>query len=277
MEQPIIELSGHQMSMFDYLDTKAYMEPDIVDMQNMENQSKASDEVKEEADVTEWSEVSEETATMESVKNSQEFIEPVEKLSNEIADIRENAKIVTVPHNFRIQDNDLGVGGPKAKYKANMEAIHLLQTLEKEERLATPEEQEILSRYVGWGGIPQAFEENNGSWANEYLELKNTLSPEEYSAARASTLNAFYTSPTVIRSMYEALENMGLKHGNILEPSCGVGNFMGLIPESMSKASMYGVELDSVSGRIARQLYQKTRLPYRDLRKPIIRTAFLTV
>ena len=169
-------------------------------------------------------------------------------------------EIVTEPHNFRIQDNDLGAGGPKAKYKANMEAIHLLQTLEKEERLATPEEQEILSRYVGWGGIPQAFEENNSSWADEYLELKNTLSPEEYSAARASTLNAFYTSPTVIRSMYETLENMGLKQGNILEPSCGVGNFMGLIPESMSKANMYGVELDPVSGRIAKQLYQKNKI-----------------
>ena len=172
----------------------------------------------------------------------------------------ETEKIVTEPHNFRIQDNDLGAGGPKAKYKANMEAIHLLQTLEKEERLAAPEEQEILSRYVGWGGIPQAFEESNSSWANEYLELKNTLSPEEYSAARASTLNAFYTSPTVIRSMYEALENMGLKQGNILEPSCGVGNFMGLIPESMSKTNMYGVELDSVSGRIAKQLYQKNKI-----------------
>ena len=172
----------------------------------------------------------------------------------------EAEKIVTEPHNFRIQDNDLGAGGPKAKYKANMEAIHLLQTLEKEERLATPEEQESLSRYVGWGGIPQAFEESNSSWANEYLELKNTLSPEEYSAARASTLNAFYTSPTVIRSMYEVLENMGLKQGNILEPSCGVGNFMGLIPESMGKANMYGVELDPVSGRIAKQLYQKNKI-----------------
>ena len=172
----------------------------------------------------------------------------------------EQEKALIEPHNFRIQDNDLGAGGPKAKYKANMEAIHLLQTLEKEERLATPEEQEILSRYVGWGGIPQAFEENNSSWANEYLELKNTLSPEEYSAARASTLNAFYTSPTVIRSMYEALENMGLKQGNILEPSCGVGNFMGLLPESMGKANMYGVELDPVSGRIAKQLYQKNKI-----------------
>lgn len=143
---------------------------------------------------------------------------------------QEKTKIVTMPHNFRIEDNDLGAGGPKAKYKANIEAIRLLQTLEKEERLATPEEQEVLSHYVGWGGIPQAFEENNGSWANEYSELKNTLTSEEYSAARASTLNAFYTSPTVIHSMYEALENMGFTKGNILEPSCGVGNFMGLIP-----------------------------------------------
>ena len=189
----------------------------------------------------------------------------------------EAEKIVTEPHNFRIQDNDLGAGGPKAKYKANMEAIHLLQTLEKEERLATPEEQEILSRYVGWGGIPQAFEESNSSWANEYLELKNTLSPEEYSAARASTLNAFYTSPTVIRSMYEVLENMGLKQGNILEPSCGVGNFMGLIPESMGKANMYGVELDRFREESQNSFTRKTRLQYRDLRKPVIRTAFLTV
>ena len=261
VEQPIIELSGHQMSMFDYLDTKAYMEPDIVEMQDMEKQSKStSDEVKEETDTIERSEVSEETVIMEPMENSQEFIEPARKSSDEMTDIREKTKIVTMPHNFRIQDNDLGAGGPKAKYKANMEAIHLLQTLEKEERLATPEEQEILSRYVGWGGIPQAFEENNSSWANEYLELNNTLSPEEYSAARASTLNAFYTSPTVIRSMYEALENMGLKQGNILEPSCGIGNFMGLIPESMSKTNMYGVELDPVSGRIAKQLYQKNKI-----------------
>lgn len=217
--------SGHQMTMFDFLDTKSVTEPTVVDMSDVE-------EIEEE-----------EVTAKEDIPESQE-----------------QEKAVLEPHNFRIQDNDLGAGGPKAKYKANMEAIHLLQTLEKEERLATPEEQEILSRYVGWGGIPQAFEENNSSWANEYLELKNTLSPEEYSAARASTLNAFYTSPTVIRSMYEALENMGLKQGNILEPSCGVGNFMGLIPESMSKANMYGVELDPVSGRIAKQLYQKNKI-----------------
>ena len=219
------EPSGHQMTMFDFLDTKAVTEPTVVDMSDVE-------------------EIEEEEVTAK----------------EDISESQEQEKAVLEPHNFRIQDNDLGAGGPKSKYKANMEAIHLLQTLEKEERLATPEEQEILSRYVGWGGIPQAFEENNSSWANEYLELKNTLSPEEYSAARASTLNAFYTSPTVIRSMYEALENMGLKQGNILEPSCGVGNFMGLIPESMGKTNMYGVELDPVSGRIAKQLYQKNKI-----------------
>ena len=217
--------SGHQMTMFDFLDTKSVTEPTVVDMSDVE-------------------EIEEEEVTAE----------------EDIPESQEQEKAVLEPHNFRIQDNDLGAGGPKAKYKTNMEAIHLLQTLEKEERLATPEEQEILSRYVGWGGIPQAFEESNSSWANEYLELKNTLSSEEYSAARASTLNAFYTSPTVIRSMYEALENMGLKQGNILEPSCGVGNFMGLIPESMGKTNMYGVELDPVSGRIAKQLYQKNKI-----------------
>ena len=164
------------------------------------------------------------------------------------------------PHNFHITDDNLGAGGPKAKFKANMEAIRLLKELEQEQRLATPEEQEVLSRYVGWGGIPQAFEERNSAWAAEYTQLKGVLTPEEYSAARASTLNAFYTSPTVIKAMYEALGNMGLKQGNILEPSCGVGNFMGLLPESMSAASMYGVELDPVSGQIAKQLYQKNRI-----------------
>ena len=164
------------------------------------------------------------------------------------------------PHNFHITDDNLGAGGPKAKFKTNMEAIRLLKELEQDQRLATSEEQEVLSRYVGWGGIPQAFEERNSAWAEEYTQLKGVLTPEEYSAARASTLNAFYTSPTVIKAMYEALGNMGLKQGNILEPSCGVGNFMGLLPESMSAANMYGVELDPVSGQIAKQLYQKNRI-----------------
>lgn len=353
VEPSFVEPSGHQMTMFDFLDTKAVTEPNVVDMSDVEEieeeEVTAEESISEsqEQEIIETSEGQEQKEPEEEVtaKTAEELAESWDEGVFEyqgyhfeavgvlpegiegkdlVAQTRSNTelhlstyhtedfpkysyddfyavsnaptadvfrcletgrnyipgenelfgyegefqpylkpeqeKAVIEPHNFRIQDNDLGAGGPKAKYKANMEAIHLLQTLEKEERLATLEEQEILSRYVGWGGIPQAFEENNSSWANEYLELKNTLSPEEYSAARASTLNAFYTSPTVIRSMYETLENMGLKQGNILEPSCGVGNFMGLIPESMSKANMYGVELDPVSGRIAKQLYQKNKI-----------------
>ena len=352
-EPSFAEPSGHQMTMFDFLDTKAVTEPTVVDMSDVEEieeeEVTAKEDIPEnqEQEITETSEGQEQKESEEeiTVKTAEELAESWDEGVFEyqgyhfeavgvlpegiegkdlVAQTRSNTElhlstyhtedfpkysyddfyavsnaptadvfrcletgrnyipgenelfgyegefqpylkpeveeIVTEPHNFRIQDNDLGAGGPKAKYKANMEAIHLLQTLEQEERLATPEEQEILSRYVGWGGIPQAFEEKNSSWTNEYLELKNTLSPEEYSAARASTLNAFYTSPTVIRSMYEALENMGLKQGNILEPSCGVGNFMGLIPESMNKAKMYGVELDPVSGKIAKQLYQKNKI-----------------
>ena len=163
-------------------------------------------------------------------------------------------------HNFRITDDDLGAGGPKTKFRANMDAIYLLKTLENENRLATPEEQEILSRFVGWGGIPQAFDPDVREWSGEYAEVKAALTPEEYEAARASTLNAFYTSPTVIRAMYDALASMGFKKGNILEPSCGVGNFMGMLPESMSASRMYGVELDSITGRIAQQLYQKNTI-----------------
>lgn len=164
------------------------------------------------------------------------------------------------PMNFRITDDDLGAGGPKTKYKANVEAIGVLQTLDAEQRQATAEEQEILSRYVGWGGIPQAFDENNADWSKEHAELESLLTADEYKEARASTLNAFYTSPTVIKAMYEALDNMGLSKGNVLEPSCGVGNFMGLVPDSMEKIRMYGVELDSISGRIAQQLYQKNKI-----------------
>ena len=164
------------------------------------------------------------------------------------------------PMNFRITDDDIGAGGAKTKFKANIEAIRLLQTLDAEQRQATAEEQEVLSRYVGWGGIPQAFDEKNADWAKEYAELKSLLPADEYSEARASTLNAFYTSSTVIKAMYEALSNMGLSKGNVLEPSCGVGNFMGLVPESMENIKMYGVELDNVSGRIAQQLYQKNKI-----------------
>ena len=164
------------------------------------------------------------------------------------------------PVNFRITNDDLGAGGPKQKFRANMVAVSLLKKLEGENRAATPEEQDILSRYVGWGGLPAAFEEGNGAWESEYMELKQALTEEEYRQARASTLNAFYTPPVVIKAVYEALGNMGLKKGNVLEPSCGTGNFMGLVPEEMDALKMYGVEIDSISGRIAGQLYQKNRI-----------------
>ena len=162
--------------------------------------------------------------------------------------------------NFRITDDALGHGGPKAKFRMNMDAIRTLQTIEFEQRLATPEEQEVLSRYVGWGSLPQVFEENNAAWADEFRKLYETLSPEEYEAARASVLNAHYTSPTVIKAMYTAIEKMGFQTGNILEPSCGIGNFFGLLPESMAGSRLYGVELDSLTGRIAKQLYQNANI-----------------
>ncbi|RHV29308.1 DEAD/DEAH box helicase [Ruminococcus sp. OM05-10BH] len=165
--------------------------------------------------------------------------------------LRRNAK------NFRITDDHLGEGGPKAKYQANVAAIKLLKYLEETTGQATPEQQEVLSRYVGWGGVADAFDPDKPAWAAEYAELKELLTPEEYEAARASTLNAHYTSPTVIRAVYETVERMGFRTGNILEPSMGVGNFFGLLPESMAGSRLYGVELDSISGRIARQLYPK--------------------
>ena len=159
--------------------------------------------------------------------------------------------------NFHISDDHLGEGGPKAKYQANVAAIKLLKHLEETTGQATPEQQEVLSRYVGWGGLADAFDPDKSAWAAEYSELKELLTPEEYAAARASTLNAHYTSPTVIRAIYEAVEKMGFRTGNILEPSMGVGNFFGMLPESMAGSRLYGVELDSISGRIAKQLYPK--------------------
>ena len=159
--------------------------------------------------------------------------------------------------NFRITDDELGVCGAKAKFRANMDAINLLKELEFEGLQASPEQQEILSRYVGWGGLADAFDESKDNWKAEFAELYAALSPEEYAAARASTLNAHYTSPTVIRAIYDAVENMGFQTGNILEPSMGVGNFFGMLPESMKSSRLYGVELDSITGRIAKQLYPK--------------------
>ena len=163
-------------------------------------------------------------------------------------------------HNFRITDDHLGEGGAKAKFHNNVAAIRTLREIEFDNRLATPEEQEILSRYVGWGGLPQAFDENNEQWAEEFAQLKTLLSPEEYEAAKATTLNAHYTSPTVIKAIYQAVENMGFHTGNILEPSCGIGNFFGLVPEAMQDSRLYGVELDSLTGRIAQQLYQNASI-----------------
>ena len=159
--------------------------------------------------------------------------------------------------NFRITDDHLGEGGAKAKFRANMDAINLLKELEFEGRQATEEEQEILSKYVGWGSLPDAFDESKENWADEFTELYTALSPDEYKAAKASVLNAHYTSPTVIRAMYEAIEKMGFTKGNILEPSMGIGNFFGMLPESMSQSNLYGVELDSITGKIAKQLYPK--------------------
>ena len=159
--------------------------------------------------------------------------------------------------NFHITDDHLGEGGPKAKYQANVAAIKLLKYLEETTGQATTEQQKVLSHYVGWGGLADAFDPDKPAWTAEYSELKELLNPEEYSAARASTLNAHYTSPTVIRAIYDAVEQMGFRTGNILEPSCGVGNFFGMLPESMAGSRLYGVELDSISGRIARQLYPK--------------------
>lgn len=159
--------------------------------------------------------------------------------------------------NFHITDDHLGEGGSKTKYRRNVEAIRLLKTLEAENRNATPEEQAILSQYVGWGGISNAFDDSKEEWRSEYAELKELLTPQEYSAARSSTLNAHYTSPTVIKAIYETVANMGFETGNILEPSMGVGNFFGLLPESMQGSRLYGVELDSITGRIARKLYPK--------------------
>ena len=184
----------------------------------------------------------------------------------EISEAQRSAELPTEPttaepkpelHNFQITDDHLGEGGAKAKFRRNMDAINLLKELEFDGRQATPEEQEVLAKYVGWGGLADAFDETKDNWKNEFAELYATLSPEEYAAARSSTLNAHYTSPTVIKAIYEAVGNMGFETGNILEPSMGVGNFFGCLPEAMQNSKLYGVELDSITGRIAKQLYPK--------------------
>ena len=176
--------------------------------------------------------------------------------------------------NFKITDDDLGHGGAKAKFRANMDAIYLLHELEMSGTLANTQQQEILSRYVGWGSLPQAFDEKNNSWADEYLELKNALQSEEYEAARSTVLNAHYTSPVVIKAMYQAIENMGFNTGNILDPGCGVGNFQGLLPDSMANSKVYGIEIDPITGRIAQQLYQKNSIAIQGFEKTALPDSF---
>ena len=178
-----------------------------------------------------------------------------ETSGRKVQKLEENEKSDIPAVNFHITDNNLGEGTPKEKFQRNILAINTLQKLESENRNATPEEQEILSRYVGWGGLSDAFDETKSNWSAEYNQLKNLLSPEEYTSARESTLNAHYTSPDIIRGIYSTLERFGFEKGNILEPSMGVGNFFGMLPESMENSRLYGVELDSISGRIAKKLY----------------------
>lgn len=185
-------------------------------------------------------------------------VEPISFVRNALEEMEQANR--PEPLNFHITDEHLGEGGPKVKFRANMDAIHTLNALTAEGRTATPEEQQILSRYVGWGGLPDAFDPDNSSWRSEFQELKAALSETDYAAARASTLNAHYTSPTVIRAIYEAVGSMGFTTGNILEPSCGVGNFFGMLPENMKNSRLYGVELDPITGRIAQQLYPKAKI-----------------
>ena len=198
----------------------------------------------------------------------------LEQAKKEIASEKESAEAPAEPtmtkpsapalstdrHNYRITDDALGVGGAKEKFRNNMAAVNLLHELQLENRLATPEEQETLAKYVGWGGLSMAFDENNAAWAEEFKELYASLSPEEYRAAKESTLTAFYTPPVVIKAMYEALDRLGFSQGSILEPSCGTGNFFGLLPESMAGSKLHGVEIDPLTGEIAKQLYQKAKI-----------------
>ena len=196
--------------------------------------------------------------------NRVEKIEYIQKLleqeKTELPPEEKTEAPATDRHNFRITDDAIGIGGAKEKFRNNMVAINLLHELEIENRLATPEEQEVLSRYVGWGGLSMAFDEHNAAWAEEFKELYASLSPEEYRAAMESTLTAFYTPPVVIKAMYGALDRLGFSQGNILEPSCGTGNFFGLLPESMQNSKLHGVEIDSLTGRLAKQLYPKANI-----------------
>ena len=188
-------------------------------------------------------------------ENNLPFDIVIQTISTESPTVEAERPTLELAGNFHITDDDLGVGGPKQKFARNIEAIRTLFKLEEEHRGATAEEQQVLSQYVGWGGLADAFDPNKENWSAEYTQLKELLSEDEYAAARASTLNAHYTSPTVIRGIYDAVERMGFRSGNILEPSMGVGNFFGMLPDSMADSRLYGVELDSITGRIAKKLY----------------------
>ena len=195
------------------------------------------------------------------VAKAEDQVERLKPLESQPEEKTEKAVVPSSDrHNYRITEDTLGVGGAKEKFRNNMAAIQLLHELELEHRLATPEEQEVLARYVGWGGLSMAFDENNAAWAEEFKELNASLSPEEYRAAMESTLTAFYTPPVVIKAMYESLDHMGFSGGTILEPSCGTGNFFGLLPDRMAGSTLHGVEIDSLTGRIAKQLYQKASI-----------------
>ena len=215
--------------------------------------------------------------TKKEIKEAPVFSPPTWKETKE----NTSTAFQTVPesekHNFSITDDNLGIGGSKEKFRNNMAAVNLLHELEFDNRPATPEEQEILSKYVGFGGLADAFDESKEAWSDEYKELIVTLSPDEYAAARGSTLTAFYTPPVVIRAMYDALQNMGFSDGNILEPSCGTGHFIGMLPQSMQNSKFYGVEMDSISGRIAQQLYQKSNIAVQGYEKASLPDSFFDV
>ena len=211
--------------------------------------------------------------------NERNFIKEEQKIENVANSTtnKETTKIIQEKINYHIENNNLGEGTPKEKVRRNIDAIKLLRKLEDENRLATKDEQEVLSQYVGWGGLPDVFDENKTNWSEEYKELKNLLTEDEYKSARASTLTAFYTPPIVIQAIYQALKNMGLEQANILEPSCGIGNFLGMLPQDMQDSKLYGIELDAISGKIAKQLYQKADIKIGGFEKANLPDSFFDV
>ena len=242
----------------------------LLEYSEIDNENQSIEDIKKRlADFTDIEEL-----TKENLREvSQEFIDSLESgaVLDEIADavvkqVETNAinavnelkkEMAQEKINYHIENNLLGEGTPKEKVRRNIDAIRLLKRLEEENRLANKEEQEVLAQYIGWGGLPDVFDENKTNWSEEYHELKELLTDDEYKSARASTLTAFYTPPIVIKAIYKTLKNMGLEQANILEPSCGVGNFLGMLPEEMQDSKLYGIELDSISGKIANNYIKK--------------------